>query len=185
MAKKKNPEQETEQPTEEQQEQEIETGTEEAEEETQEQETAPETEDESEDQDEDPEKSDDSEEERPTEEQQEEVPPTGSDENAALRRTLLQAQGKLAAYAVGVAPDMIDDAVTLAMAEAAKSGEVTEAAVIKAMDAVLKRHPEWKTAPDKKKAGGFKLGADRDGLTASKKNTGNATQNVKRWNRFK
>lgn len=114
--------------------------------------------------------------------------PAGSQnsEEADLKSALLEAQGKLAAYAAGVAPGMIDDAVTLAMAEAAKAGDVTEAAVTKAMDAVLKRHPEWKAAgSDKKKTGGFKLGADRDGLSTGKKNTGNATQNVKRWNRFK
>lgn len=173
MAKKKNPEQETEQPAEEQ---ETETGTEEADEETQEQETAPETEEESEDQTEETEQSEESEEEQPDDEQQEEAPPAESDENAALRRDLLQAQGKLAAYAAGVAPGMIDDAVTLAMAEAAKSGEVTEAAVTKAMEAVLKRHPEWKAAEEsKQKSGGFKLGADRDSGGSFKKTTGTNT----------
>ena len=109
-----------------------------------------------------------------------------ADENAALREQLLQSQCKLAAYAAGVAKDTIDDAVTLAMAEAAKSGEVTEAAVTKAMEAVLKRHPEWKAEDEsKKKTGGFKLGADRDSGGNYKKPSGNTTTKTKRWNRFK
>lgn len=107
-----------------------------------------------------------------------------SDENAQLRSQLLNAQGRLAAYAAGVAPAMVDDAVTLAMAEAAKAGTVTESSVTAAMDAVLKRHPEWKVEEGKKKtAGGFKLGADRDNGGMQKKP--GATQNVKRWNRYK
>ena len=81
---------------------------------------------------------------------------------------------------------MVEDAVTLAMAEAAKIGEVTEAAVSKAMEAVLKRHPEWKAAEEsKQKTGGFKLGADRDSGGAYKKTSGTTTQNTKRWNRLK
>lgn len=75
--------------------------------------------------------------------------------------------------------------MTLAMAEAAKAGTVTEASVTSAMEAVLKRHPEWKAEEGRKKsAGGFKIGADRDNGGVQKK-PGNGTQNVKRWNRFK
>ncbi|MBR2048285.1 MAG: hypothetical protein IJ960_06770 [Oscillospiraceae bacterium] len=120
------------------------------------------------------------------EEDQQEQPPadSGSDETAALRRDLLQAQSRLAAFTAGVAPAMIDDAVTLAMAEAAKSGgEVTDASVAKAMETVLQRHPEWKTQDDKRKTGGFKLGGDRDSGTPGRKT--DTKQNVKRWNRFK
>lgn len=106
-------------------------------------------------------------------------------ESANLKSALLEAQGKLAAYAAGVAPDMIADAVTLAMAEASKEGEVTESSVTKAMDAVLKRHPEWRAdSGSKSKSGGFRIGADRDS-SGVKKQSGNAPQNVKRWNRYK
>lgn len=183
MRKKKNPEQEAEQATEQQEETQAET--EETEEETQEQETAAETEEGTEDQAEEAEE--ESENQNAEEEQQEEAPAAeGDDENANLKRDLLQARGELAAYRAGVASDMVADAVTLAMAEAAKSGEVTETSVTKAMEAVLKRHPEWKAAEGgKQKSGGFKLGADRDNGGTYKKPANNANQNVKRWNRFK
>ena len=120
------------------------------------------------------------------EEEPQEQPPAdpGADDTAALRRELIQAQSRLAAYTAGVAPNVIDDAVTLAMAEAARVGDVTEASVRTAMDAVLERHPEWKAQDGKSgKTGGFKLGADRDNGGTHKKPSGN--QNVKRWNRFK
>ena len=124
-------------------------------------------------------------EEQPTEEQLDApAQEPASDENAQLRTQLLNAQGRLAAYAAGVAPAMVDDAVTLAMAEAARAGTVTESYVTAAMDAVLKRHPEWKAEEGRKKtAGGFKLGADRDNGGMQKKP--GATQNTKRWNRYK
>jgi hypothetical protein len=123
-------------------------------------------------------------EETPQEEQQPQDQPGTDDETAQLRSQLLQAQGRLAAYSAGVMPAMVDDAVTLAMAEAAKTGTVTEASVTAAMEAVLKRHPEWKAEEGKKKtAGGFKIGADRDnGGTQKKPGT---VQNIKRWNRYK
>lgn len=189
MKKKKNPEQEN--PTAEEQETETPAEQEEApEEETPDQEDQQETEGEDQEVPADEEEAEDDEED--PQDQQEDQPPTdaaqegASDENAALKDQLLQAQGKLAAYAAGVAKDMIDDAVTLAMAEAAKSGEVTEAAVAKAMEAVLKRHPEWKAEDEsKKKTGGFKLGADRDSGGNYKKPSGNTTTKTKRWNRFK
>lgn len=188
MAKKKNPEQEN--PAAE--EQEVETPAEQEdtpEEETLDQEDQQETEGEDQ---EDPADEETEEDEEDPQDQQEDqqLSDSGqepaSGENAALKDQLLQAQGKLAAYAAGVAKGMIDDAVTLAMAEASKSGEVTEAAVAKAMEAVLKRHPEWKTEDEsKKKTGGFKLGADRDSGGNYKKPAGNTTTNTKRWNRFK
>lgn len=185
MSKKKNPEQEQEtlpqdqEPeTEETQEQETEQTEEQDSEETQEQET----EDQQEDEESEAKQESSSENQQPGQE-----PPTAEQdsENAALRTELLQAQGKLAAYAAGVAPGMIDDAVTLAMAEASKAGEVTEAAVTKAMEAVLKRHPEWKATEGKQKTGGFKLGADRDSGGSYKKPANDTKQNTKRWNRYK
>lgn len=109
----------------------------------------------------------------------------GQEELAQVKADLLAARSKLAAYEAGVAPAMIADAVTLATAQAQASGGVTEEAVAKAMADVLKRHPEWKAAgADRKKAGGFKLGADPDSSTA-KKQGAQAPKNTKRWNRFK
>lgn len=181
MAKKKNPEQET-PPA--QQEQEPET---EQQEETPAQEENPQEQQPQEQ--EDPEEGESGEEEdNPQEQPQEEEPSqeqlVSDDETAQLRSQLLQAQGRLAAYGAGVATAMVDDAVTLAMAEAAKTGTVTEATVTAAMEAVLKRHPEWKAEEGKKKtAGGFKIGADRDSGGTQKKP--GVTQNVKRWNRYK
>lgn len=114
-----------------------------------------------------------------------ETEPGGQEELAQVKADLLAARSKLAAYEAGVAPAMIADAVTLATAQAQTSGGVTEEAVAKAMADVLKRHPEWKAAgADRKKAGGFKLGADPDSGTA-KKQGAQAPKNTKRWNRFK
>lgn len=104
-------------------------------------------------------------------------------EKAKLQAELLAARSQLAAYAAGVAPEMIADAVTLATAEAQAAGGTGEEAVAKAMQAVLKRHPEWKAEDGKKKTGGFKLGADPD--KAGGKKQGGAPKNGKRWNRFK
>lgn len=174
---RRNPEEEQETPEQETPETEEEQETpEDQEQENEEQE--PETEDQAE---------DEEQEETPEEQEEDprEQPPasTGSDETAALRRELLQAQSRLAAHAAGVNPAMIDDAVTLAMAEAARTGEVTEASVRAAMDAVLKRHPEWKAQDEKRKTGGFKLGGDRD--AGSGRGGQSQPQKQKRWNRFK
>ena len=114
--------------------------------------------------------------------------PAADDEVAGLRAELLEARSQLAAYAAGVAPDMVADAVTLATAEAQRVGEVTETAIAQAMANVLKRHPEWKADAVKsgaKKTGGFKVGSDRDNGSAYKKPASTTTQNAKRWNRFK
>lgn len=192
MAKKKNPQQENPPAQQEQEpetEQQEETPAEESTQEEQPQEQEPQEQDpqeepeeeEPEEEEEDPQNPQEEPEENPSQEQPPaEVP--ASDETAQLRAQLLQAQGRLAAYGAGVIPAMVDDAVTLAMAEAAKAGTVTEASVTTAMDAVLKRHPEWK-AEQKKTAGGFRIGADRDSGSTPKKP--GATQNTKRWNRYK
>ena len=118
--------------------------------------------------------------EEPTEEPETEP---AADQTEALRNQLLQAQGELAAFRAGVVPNMVADAVTLAMAEAAKAGAVTETSVAAAMEAVLKRHPEWKVSQGSKQKGGFRIGADRDNGGAPRKNE--APQNTKRWNRYK
>ena len=112
----------------------------------------------------------------------------GSEREAQLEAELLEARGQLAAYAAGVDPSKVGDAVILATAEAQKEGDLTEAGVTKAMANVLKRHPEWKAAGgDGKKSntGGFKLGADPDKNSGSKKAGDKSSGNSKRWNRYK
>ena len=74
----------------------------------------------------------------------------------------------------------------LATAEAQAAGEVTEDAVRKAMDNVLKRHPEWKASSGagKKSSGGFKLGADPDSGGNGEKKGSEKTGPKKPWNKF-
>lgn len=109
-------------------------------------------------------------------------------ENEKLKADLLEARSQIAAYSAGVAPEMVADAVTLATAEAKAAGEVTEEAVAKAMDNVLKRHPEWKTKPSaggaKKTTGGFKLGADPDSTGRDKGTSSEKGGSKKPWNKF-
>ena len=152
---------------------------------------------------EEPEKPDEKSEEKPNEEEDSEgdeqpkedpakdpAAPAGepSDREAQLQAELLEARGQLAAYAAGVDPAKVGDAVILATAEAQKEGDLTEAGVTKAMANVLKRHPEWKASgADGKKAstGGFKLGADPDKNSGGKKAGDKSSGNSKRWNRYK
>ena len=131
--------------------------------------------------------------EQPKEDDPEKAPaaaPTNevSEREAQLQTELLEARGQLAAYAAGVDPSKVGDAVILATAEAQKEGDLTEAGVTKAMANVLKRHPEWKASGgDGKKSGsgGFKLGADPDKAGNGKKSGGKSNGNTKRWNRYK
>lgn len=115
-------------------------------------------------------------------------PSSTAAENEKLKADLLEARSQIAAYSAGVAPEMVADAVTLATAEAKAAGEVTEEAVAKAMDNVLKRHPEWKTKPSaggaKKTTGGFKLGADPDSAGRDKGASSEKGGSKKPWNKF-
>lgn len=114
-------------------------------------------------------------------------PSSTAAENERLKADLLEARSQIAAYAAGVAPEMVADAVTLATAEAKAAGEVTEEAVAKAMENVLKRHPEWKTKTAtgaKKTTGGFKLGADPDSAGRGKGNGTEKGGSKKPWNKF-
>lgn len=115
-------------------------------------------------------------------------PASTAAENEKLKADLLEARSQIAAYSAGVAPEMVMDAVTLATAEAKASGEVTEEAVAKAMENVLKRHPEWKTKPSaggaKKTTGGFKLGADPDSTGRDKGTSSEKGGSKKPWNKF-
>lgn len=99
-----------------------------------------------------------------------------------LKAELIAARSQLAAYAAGVLPEMAQDAVTLATAQARAEGEPTEETVKRAMDDVLKRHPDWKTADGKKAGGGFKLGADPDGRSTKKEKAEPGSK--KPWNKF-
>lgn len=115
-------------------------------------------------------------------------PSSTAAENEKLKADLLEARSQIAAYSAGVSPEMVADAVTLATAEAKAAGEVTEEAVAKAMDNVLKRHPEWKTKPSaggaKKTTGGFKLGADPDSASRDKGTAAEKGGSKKPWNKF-
>ena len=123
-------------------------------------------------------------EEAPAEEQPAPPPAEGS-ETDRLKAELLQARSQLAAYAAGVAPEMVADAVTLATADAKAAGEVTEDAVAKAVENVLKRHPEWKAASaGGKKTGGFRLGADPDRSGRGSKKPAADKGSKKPWNKF-
>lgn len=114
-------------------------------------------------------------------------PSSTAAETEKLKADLLDARSQLAAYSSGVAPEMVADAVTLATAEAKAAGEVTEEAVAKAMENVLKRHPEWKTKSAggaKKTTGGFKLGADPDSTGRDKGTSSEKAGSKKPWNKF-
>ena len=97
-----------------------------------------------------------------------------------LEKQLLEARCRLDAIAAGVAPEMVDDAVTLAVQEAKKGGAVTGETVAVALEQVLQRHPEWKNS--RRRTGGFRLGADAE---ESPRRTRPDQDERKRWNRFR
>lgn len=123
----------------------------------------------------------------PAEEPEPAEPASADAEKEQLKAALLESRSQIAAYAAGVAPEMVADAVILATAEAKAAGEVTEEAVAKAMNNVLKRHPEWKTKPSagaKKTTGGFRMGADPDGGSERGKESSAEKGAKKPWNKF-
>lgn len=117
--------------------------------------------------------------ETPEETEPPEEAPSPDEVIAALEEQLLDARCRLAAFAAGVAPDLVADAVTLAVQAARAEGEVTEESVAAAMEQVLQRHPGWKA--DARRTGGFRLGADPAAARRQDKTPGTA----KRWNRFR
>lgn len=117
--------------------------------------------------------------ETPEEVENPEEDPSPDEVIAALEEQLLDARCRLAAFAAGVAPDLVADAVTLAVQAAHAEGEVTEESVAAAMEQVLQRHPGWKA--DARRTGGFRLGADPAAARRQDKTPGTA----KRWNRFR
>lgn len=126
-----------------------------------------------------PEKADSGEADPPKEE-----PAAAAGETEQLKKELADARAQLCALRLGVLPEMAQDAVSLAIVQAGENYQ--EEGLEKAMNEVLKRHPDWKS--DKKnQAGGFKLGADPEKAAskASAKKSGSAEGKTKRWNRFK
>lgn len=108
-------------------------------------------------------------------------PQQGPDSRIAdLERQLLDARCRLAAFAAGVAPDLVEDAVTLAVQAARADGQVTEESVTAALGQVLQRHPRWKA--DRRPAGGFRLGADAEDTP---RRPAPAQTDRRRWNRFR
>lgn len=95
-------------------------------------------------------------------------PTTAADQqsNADLdtaNRQILETRAQLEAFKSGVKPNVVEDAVYLAMREAEKSGDdLDEDSISDALKAVLKRHPEWKNDDKSGKGtgGGFRVGAD-------------------------
>lgn len=125
-------------------------------------------------------------EEQPDQEQQT-TQPQAEDRVAQLEQQLLQANSRNAAYAAGVRPELVEDAVTLATAQAAAAGQVTQEAVQSAMEQVLQRHPDWKMQPaqtGKKTTGGFVLGSDPSRTGAGKPTGTGKTESKKPWNKF-
>ena len=85
---------------------------------------------------------------------------------AEAQQALMAANAKLAAIHAGMQSAMVDDAVLLAIHEAQKEGkEVDEDSISEALNAVLKRHPEWKQ--EDKKLGGIRVGAGSAGQAKS------------------
>ena len=106
--------------------------------------------------------------------------PDNSAEIASLKSELQEARAQNTAAKLGFKADAIDDAVYLAMRNAAKNndGEFDDEDIKTELSAVLKKHPEWKA--DAGKATGFRVGAPEPKQSA---NTIKSTAQ-KRWNRF-
>lgn len=88
------------------------------------------------------------------------VNPDSSKQTEQLNRDLMEAKAQLEAFKGGVASEMVEDAVYLAMREVEKAGDEPDADSIReALKIVLKRHPEFKS---KEQKGGIKLGAPNE-----------------------
>lgn len=106
--------------------------------------------------------------------------PDNSAELAQLRAELQEARAQSAAARLGFKPEVIEDAVYLAVRAANKNNDDDpDDEDIKAeLSAVLKKHPEWKAG--EKQSSGFRVGAPPPEQSAKTQKTGA----VKRWNRF-
>lgn len=115
------------------------------------------------------------------EEQPEDAPDEAPQQRiAALEQQLLDARCRLAAFAAGISPELVGDAVTLAVQGARSQGDVTEESVTAAMEQVLARHPGWKAGA--RRTGGFRLGADTEDHP---RRPAPVRDEPKRWNRFR
>ena len=106
--------------------------------------------------------------------------PDNSAEIASLKSELQEARAQNTAAKLGFKADAINDAVYLAMRNAAKNndGEFDDEDIKTELSAVLKKHPEWKA--DAGKGTGFRVGAPEPKQPAG---TIKSTAQ-KRWNRF-
>ena len=103
-----------------------------------------------------------------------------SAELSQLRSELQEARAQNTAAKLGFKADAIDDAVYLAMRNAAKKndGDFDDEDIKTELSAVLKKHPEWKA--DAGNGTGFRVGAPEPKQSADM--TKSSAQ--KRWNRF-
>ncbi len=106
--------------------------------------------------------------------------PDNSAEIASLKSELQEARAQNTAAKLGFKADAIDDAVYLAMRNAAKKndGDFDDEDIKTELSAVLKKHPEWKA--DAGNGTGFRVGAPEPKQSAD--TTKSSAQ--KRWNRF-
>lgn len=102
----------------------------------------------------------------PTESETEpEAAPPELSETDKLKEENFRLKTQLEAMKIGFMPDVIEDAVVLAE-NIVKRDSVD---ITKALQAVAKKYPDWKTdsGKDGKAKGGIKIGADSSGQTAS------------------
>lgn len=106
--------------------------------------------------------------------------PDSSAELVQLRAELQEARAQSAAARLGFKPEVIEDAVYLAVRAANKNndGDPDDEDIKAELSAVLKKHPEWKTG--EKQSSGFRVGAPAPEQSAKAQKTGA----LKRWNRF-
>ena len=113
----------------------------------------------------------------------EEKPAETADNSAELERLRSELQESRAqnnAAKLGFKADVIDDAVYLAMRNAAKNndGDFDDEDIKTELSAVLKKHPEWKANAGK--GTGFRVGAPEPKQSVDK----TKTTAQKSWNRF-
>lgn len=85
-----------------------------------------------------------------------EVEPTPNPELERMAVELQTARAQLEAFRMDIRPEMVEDAVYLAIREAGNEGSVDDDSMREALKSVMNRHPEWKK--DAKQTGGIKVG---------------------------
>lgn len=88
--------------------------------------------------------------------------PAPNPELERVTEELQTARAQLEAFRLDIRPDMVEDAVYLAIRDVGKDGEPDGKSMRDALTAILKRHPDWKK--DAQQTGGIKVGmvADQD-----------------------